>query len=247
MNGVLGMAQLLEMTNLDQQQTDFVKTIKESGDALLTIINDILDFSKIESGMLEIVEEMFVLEDTVSAVIKLMESIAIAKQITLKYAIAPDIPSIIIGDYSRLRQILLNLVGNAIKFTLQGQVKLTVNGEFKSTQQYELKFAIADTGIGLAKEQIAKLFQAFTQADSSINRKYGGTGLGLAISKRLIELMNGRIWVESRGNIGGNPPPDWQPDNSVNNLDGLNGNSGTTFHFLIAVSTDTAIAPSPIL
>ena len=230
MNGVLGMAQLLEMTNLDEEQIDFVQTMKASGDALLTIINDILDFSKIESGMLDLAEELFVLEDTVSAVIKLMESLAIAKQITLKYAIAPDVPSIIIGDYSRLRQILLNLVGNAIKFTAQGQVKLTVNGEFRSAQQYELKFAIADTGIGIEKEQITKLFQAFTQADSSINRKYGGTGLGLAISKRLIELMNGRIWVESRENIGGNPPPDWQPDNS-------DGNSGTTFHFLIAVRT----------
>jgi len=227
MNGVLGMAQLLEMTNLDEEQTDFVKTIKESGDALLTIINDILDFSKIESGMLEIMEEVFVLEDTMKGVIRLMGSLVIAKQITLKYAIAPDVPNTIVSDYSRLRQILLNLVGNAIKFTSEGQVMLTVNGEFKSqsTQQYELIFAIADTGIGIPKEQITKLFQAFTQADSSISRKYGGTGLGLAISKRLIELMGGTIWVESFGEIGGNPPPDWQPEVTT---------QGSTFYFTIS-------------
>ncbi len=230
MNGVLGMAQLLEMTSLDEEQTDFVKTIKESGDALLTIINDILDFSKIESGMLEIEEKVFVLEDTVIAVIKLMESIAIAKQIQLKYAIAPDVPITVIGDRARLRQILLNLVSNAIKFTPQGLVMMTINGEFKElTNNYELKFAIADTGIGIQKEQIDKLFRAFSQADSSISRKYGGTGLGLAISKRLVELMGGTIWVESLGNIGGNPPLDWQSDGQADD-------QGSIFHFAIAVS-----------
>jgi len=230
MNGVLGMSQLLGMTNLDEEQTDYVQTIKETGNALLTIINDILDFSKIESGMLEIEEKVFVLEDTINAVVKLMESLAIAKQIELKYAIAPNVPDTVIGDRFRLRQILLNLVGNAIKFTPHGLVMITINGGFKElTNKYELKFAIADTGIGLQKEQITKLFQAFTQADDSITRKYGGTGLGLAISKRLVELMGGTIWVESLGNIGGAPPLDWQSD-------GQSNDQGSIFHFAIGVS-----------
>ncbi len=230
MNGVLGMAQLLEMTNLNQEQTDFVQTIIECGDALLTIINDILDFSKIESGMVEIEEKVFVLEDTVIAVVKLMESLASAKQIDLKYAIAPDIPTTVIGDRARLRQILLNLVGNAIKFTAHGLVMITINGGFKAnTNKYELRFAIADTGIGIEKEQITKLFQAFTQADSSINRKYGGTGLGLAISKRLVELMGGTIWIESLGNIGGYPPTNWTSDGQADD-------QGSIFHFAIGVS-----------
>jgi PAS domain S-box-containing protein len=230
MNGVLGMAQLLEITNLDKEQRDFVQTIKESGKALLSIINDILDFSKIESGLLELEEKVFVLEDTVIAVIKLMENLAIAKQITLKYAIAPDVPDTVIGDHARLRQILLNLVGNAIKFTPHGLVMITINGEFKSiTNKYELKFAIADTGIGLQKDQIDKLFQAFTQADTSISRKYGGTGLGLAISKRLVELMGGTIWVESFGNIGGHPPANWTSSGQADD-------QGSIFHFVIGVS-----------
>ena len=240
MNGVLGMAQLLEMTTLDEEQTDFVQTIKGCGDSLLNIINDILDFSKIESGMLELEEKVFDLEDTVIAVVKLMESLAIAKQVELKYTIAPDVPTTVIGDRTRLRQILLNLIGNAIKFTKQGQVEMTVHGKFKpigidlstdlkSDRNYELNFAIADTGIGIKKEQIDKLFQAFTQADSSINRKYGGTGLGLAISKRLVELMGGTIWVESMGSMGGYPPSDWI---SVSQAD----DQGSVFYFAIAVS-----------
>jgi PAS domain S-box-containing protein len=240
MNGVLGMAQLLEMTTLDEEQTDFVQTIKGCGDSLLNIINDILDFSKIESGMLELEEKVFDLEDTVIAVVKLMESLAIAKQVELKYTIAPDVPTTVIGDRTRLRQILLNLIGNAIKFTKQGQVEMTVHGKFKpigtdlstdlkSDRNYELNFAISDTGIGIKKEQIDKLFQAFTQADSSINRKYGGTGLGLAISKRLVELMGGTIWVESMGSMGGYPPSDWI---SVSQAD----DQGSVFYFAIAVS-----------
>ncbi len=230
MNGVLGMSQLLGMTNLDEEQTDYVRTIKETGNGLLTIINDILDFSKIESGMLELEEEIFVLEDSILAVIKLMESIAIASQIELKYAIAPNVPDTVIGDQARLRQILLNLVGNAIKFTPQGLVQIVVNGEFKEiTNKYELKFAIADTGIGIEKEQINKLFQAFSQADTSITRKYGGTGLGLAICKRLVELMGGTIWIESLGNIGGDPPENWTSG-------GLAEDQGSIFHFAIAVS-----------
>ena len=227
MNGVLGMAQLLETTTLTEEQADFVQTIKDSGDALLTIINDILDFSKIESGMLALEVWDFKLEDVVSGVCTLLHSQAIAKQIDLQYAIAPEIP-IVIGDYNRLRQILLNLVGNAIKFTHHGQIAIAVNGQaLPKSNKYQLTFAITDTGIGIDRDRINKLFQPFTQADDSISRKYGGTGLGLAISKRLVELMDGNIWVESFGQTGGNPTAEWQP---------LLDTQGCTFHFAIAVS-----------
>ncbi|BBC24642.1 PAS domain-containing protein [Pseudanabaena sp. ABRG5-3] len=243
MNGVLGMAQLLETTTLDAEQYDFVKTIKESGDALLIVINDILDFSKIESGMLELENRDFVITEVISSICQLLYSQAQDKRIQLQYEIAPDIPQNLIGDSARLRQILLNLIGNGIKFTENGQVTVSVSGSPivqamnlglpQASNKYELKFAIADTGIGIKSEQIVKLFQPFTQADASINRKYGGTGLGLAISKRLIELMDGTIWVESFGQVGGNPPLDWQI--SVNT-------QGATFHFSIYVNTDNAIA-----
>ena len=248
MNGLLGMTQLLETTNLNEEQADFLQTIKESGNALMTVINDILDFSKIEAGMVRLEEKVFVLEDTIIAVFKLMENLAIAKQITLKYAIAPDIPATVIGDRARLRQILLNLIGNAIKFTEQGQVEITVHGKFKpvktsrssdrnSDHNYELKFAIADTGMGITAEQADKLFKPFVQADSSISRKFGGTGLGLSISKHLIELMNGTIWVESGGSIGGNYPSDWQLE--LNTI-------GSTFHFVISVSSSLEIKRSAL-
>ena len=248
MNGVLGMAQLLETTDLNEEQADFLQIIKESGNALMTVINDILDFSKIEAGMVRLEEKVFVLEDTIIAVFKLMENLAIAKQITLKYAIAPDIPTTVIGDRARLRQILLNLIGNAIKFTEQGEVEITVHGKFKPVKtsrssdhnldhNYELKFAIADTGMGITAEQADKLFKPFVQADSSISRKFGGTGLGLSISKHLIELMNGTIWVESGGSIGGNYPSDWQLE--LNTI-------GSTFHFVISVSSSLEIKRSAL-
>jgi PAS domain S-box-containing protein len=251
MNGVMGMTQLLETTALNEEQADFVKTIKDSSESLLTIINDILDFSKIESGMLSIEEWDFKLEDVVSGVTQLLNSQAIAKQIDLRYMISPDIP-IVIGDYARLRQILLNLVGNAIKFTQSGQVSISVIGkpldeeedekvtdsnnfmdeELGVRKKYQLKFAIADTGFGIKADHIDRLFQPFTQADASINRKYGGTGLGLAISKRLVELMNGTIWVESFGQVGGNPPADWKP---------LTDTQGSIFYFEIVVLTSQTI------
>ena len=251
MNGVMGMTQLLETTSLTEEQADFVKTIQDSSESLLTIINDILDFSKIESGMLEIETWDFKLEDVVSGVTQLLNSQAIAKQIDLRYMIAPDIP-IVIGDYARLRQILLNLVGNAIKFTQSGQVSISVSGkpldeevegkesvpaafldeELGVKKKYQLKFAISDTGFGIKGDHIDRLFQPFTQADASINRKYGGTGLGLAISKRLVELMNGTIWVESFGQVGGNPPADWKP---------LTDTQGSIFYFEIVVLTSQTI------
>ncbi|MBD2318519.1 PAS domain S-box protein [Phormidium tenue] len=233
MNGVLGMVQLLETTELDQEQVNFVKTIKDSGDSLLNIINDILDFSKIESGMLVIEEWEFNLEELISRVCQLLNSQAIAKQISLQYAIFPDVPTTVCSDRFRLRQILLNLIGNAIKFTQSGAVTVSItSSSTPSSNKNILKFAIADTGIGIQGDQIDQLFQPFTQADVSINRKYGGTGLGLAISKRLVELLGGTIWVESFGRIGGNPSLDWSSESSTEY-----STQGSIFHFTIAIST----------
>jgi PAS domain S-box-containing protein len=225
MNGVLVMAQLLATTELTEDQEDFVQTILESGDVLLAVINDILDFSKIESGMLKIEQREFVLVDVLSSVCNLMNGQAKDKKIELQYLIDPNVPLSVIGDSSRLRQILINLVGNAIKFTPHGKVSVSVIGKpLSDCDKYELKFAVTDTGIGIQGDRIRCLFQAFTQADNSISRKYGGTGLGLAISRKLIELMDGTIWVESFGGVGGKPPLNWQP-NLVT--------QGTTFYFVI--------------
>ena len=240
MNGVLGMAQLLETTELDEEQADFVKTIKDSGEALLVVINDILDFSRIESGQLAIASQSFNLSEVVSAVYRLLQPQGEDKQIKLKYEIAPDIPEIVIGDSIRLRQILLNLVGNAVKFTQYGEIFLSVTGQVlpefgkSESNRYQLSFTIADTGIGIKSDRINQLFQPFTQADGSISRKYGGTGLGLAISKRLVELMGGTIWVESFGQIGGNPPLGWESKFET---------QGSRFNFVITVSLTEAIAP----
>lgn len=245
MNGVLGMAQLLETTELTEEQKDFVKTIKDSGDALLVVINDILDFSKIESGQLSIEAHPFHLRDIVSAVFYLLQNQANDKQISLKYEIAPDIPDTVIGDSIRLRQILLNLVGNAVKFTQYGEILLSVSGQWLTKSddsildRYQLNFAIADTGIGIQSDRLDQLFQPFTQADASISRKYGGTGLGLAISKRLVELMGGTIWVESLGQIAGNPPLSWQPQLKTH---------GSIFSFMVEVSlTEVILQPQSLL
>lgn len=242
MNGVLGMTQLLEFTDLNEEQADFVQTIRESGDALLTIINDILDFSKIEAEMLKIEATEFALEDVVSAVCRLLDNQAIAKQIELKYAIASNVPNMLIGDRHRLRQILLNLVGNAIKFTEHGQVKVLVSSKadlaVRDNHKYLVRFTISDTGIGIPCDRIDKLFQSFTQVDASTSRKYGGTGLGLAICKSLVELMEGSIWVESYGHVAGNPPANWLTQTST---------KGSTFYVEILLTAATAIAPSPEL
>ena len=229
MNGVLVMAQLLATSELTIDQQELVQTIIDSGDILLTIINDILDFSKIESGMLEIEQREFILEDVINSVISLMHSQAENKHIHL-YSIHNHLPDSVIGDSSRLRQILINLVGNAIKFTTKGSISLTVNAiPLPDTPQYELKFVITDTGIGIQGDHLVNLFQAFTQADTSISRRYGGTGLGLAISRRLVELMGGTIWVESFGQVGGNPPSGWRLDCIT---------QGATFYFVIHVGSN---------
>ena len=197
MNGVIGMTSLLLDSPLDREQREYAETIRASGEALLTIINDILDFSKIESGRFELEQTDFALRDCIEGALDLLASRAAEKQVDLLYEVAETVPAHLTGDPTRLRQILVNLVSNAIKFTERGEVVLSVRTVALAGDTVELGFAVRDTGIGIAPEAIGRLFQSFSQADLSTTRRYGGTGLGLAISKRLAELMGGRIWVES--------------------------------------------------
>jgi PAS domain S-box-containing protein len=237
MNAVIGMTRLLLNTELTLQQQDLVETIRSSGDALLTIINDILDFSKIESGKLELEEQPLDLRACVEKVINFFAPKAAEQNLELTYIISPQVPGQIIGDLTRLHQILMNLLNNAMKFTHQGQVILSVDAKQLITKKdhnvYKVLFAIQDTGIGITPENMKRLFQPFAQGDASMNRKYGGTGLGLVISQRLSEMMGGTLWVESQGCVGGYPPSGWQSTNMLS--------SGSTFYFTITtqVSADS--------
>jgi PAS domain S-box-containing protein len=197
MNGVIGMTDLLALTELTPEQSDYVETIRISGETLLSVINDVLDFSKIESSKIELEEEPFELNVCIEEVFDLPVPRAQQKNLDLLYRVDPTIPPFIVGDRLRLRQILYNLVGNAIKFTEKGEIVISVGLNHQHDKSLELLFAVKDTGIGIPTNKLAKLFKPFSQADSSTTRKYGGTGLGLAISMRLVELMGGRIWAES--------------------------------------------------
>jgi signal transduction histidine kinase/HPt (histidine-containing phosphotransfer) domain-containing protein len=238
MNGVLGMTALLLDTDLTDEQRDYVEAARSSADALLTIINDILDFSKIESGLLELEHHPFELHTCIEEALDLLGPKAAEKRLDLAYLVDDSIPKILVSDVTRLRQILVNLIGNAVKFTHQGEVVIEVKaagrgrralppGQKEDTdflrhpEEWLLHFSVRDTGIGIPLDRQNRLFKSFQQVDASTTRHYGGTGLGLAICKRLSELLGGKIWVES------------------------DAGKGSTFHFTISVKASAATAPPP--
>ena len=211
LNAVIGLTGLLLDTPLNDEQRDFVETVLNSGDILLSLINDILDFSKIEAQKIELENQPFNVRDCIEESLDLVTSKASEKNLELAYSIDDGLPMSVIGDITRLRQIMVNLLSNAIKFTEKGEVVIGVEGQLHDNYSYMLHFSVRDTGIGIPADRRDRLFKSFTQVDSSTTRKFGGTGLGLAISKKLSELMGGTMWAESTGIPG----------------------EGSTFHFTI--------------
>jgi two-component system, sensor histidine kinase and response regulator len=202
MNGVIGMTELLLNTQLTAQQREYLNLVEHSADALLRLLNDILDFSKIEAGKLELESIPFQLRDALGDTLQALALRASEKGLELAYHIPPDVPDLLIGDPGRLRQIVVNLVGNAVKFTERGEVVVSVGTESHTEDEVQLHVAVRDTGIGIPPEKQRIIFEAFSQADSSMSRQFGGTGLGLAISMQLVALMGGRMWVESEPGRG---------------------------------------------
>jgi CheY-like chemotaxis protein len=219
LNGVIGMTELALGTDLSTEQRECLDMVKLSGDSLLTVINDILDFSKIEAGQLTIDVIPFDLGDCLATAVKLLATRAHMKGLELAFHIRPLVPTALVGDPGRLRQIVTNLIGNAIKFTERGEVVLTVDAETQTDRDARLRFSVSDTGIGVPPQQQEAIFKPFIQADGSTTRRYGGTGLGLAISKNLVSLMGGRIWLESEAG------------------------TGSTFHFTVSFD----LQPTPVL
>jgi PAS domain S-box-containing protein len=202
MNGILGMTEAVLDTPLDAEQRDYLTTVKASGEALLTVINDILDFSKIEAGMLQIEATEFDVRKSVEETVKVLALSARQKGLELACEFRGSVPETVRGDALRIRQILMNLVGNAVKFTSRGEVVVSVDASNTGASACELRFAVRDTGVGISLDKQSVIFAPFKQADGSTTRKYGGTGLGLTISKRLVEMMGGRIWFESEPHRG---------------------------------------------
>ena len=197
LNGVLGMADLIAATELDNEQNEYVSTIKRSGKSLLRIVNDILDYSKLESGFGQLLKEGFNVRDSIAETLDLLSVAIQNKELHVNVSIDPHIPEILIGDDGRLRQVLLNLLGNAVKFTEEGTISITVSLLSTDCNKIQLQFTVIDTGIGISPEKRNQLFLPFYRVDSEVTRQTEGTGLGLAICKRIIELMNGEITLES--------------------------------------------------
>ncbi len=202
MNAVIGLTELLLNTELNEEQRDFLTTIKESAYGLLALINDILDFSKIEAGKLDLVEEEFDIRTLIETTVEGFAHKADEKDLELAVFIDPDLPTNVIGDPGRLRQILTNLIGNALKFTHKGEIVVECKLVESTPDELNIQFSVRDTGIGIPQDKLDLIFKEFTQADGSTTRKYGGTGLGLSISKKLTQMMGGKIWVESEVNKG---------------------------------------------
>ncbi len=221
LNAVIGLTDLLLDTDLKPEQEECIETIRSSGDALLAVINDILDFSKIDSGKMELEHQPFDLRSSIEESLDLVAQKAKEKGLSLTYGMNDSAPNIIAGDPTRLRQILINLLSNAVKFTEQGNVEVSIASQARDDGKCILHFAVKDTGIGIPQDRMDKIFQSFSQADMSTTRKYGGTGLGLVISKRLVEILGGKIWVES---IVG---------------------KGSAFHFILPVDVYLGQLPKP--
>jgi len=221
MNGVIGMSELLLGTALNETQREYLEMLKLSADSLLELLNDILDFSKIEAGRMELDAHEFDLNEVVTEIAQAMGIRAFQKRLVMQHHISPEVPTRLIGDDGRLRQILVNLIGNAIKFTHQDGVTIEVTVESTTADLVTLHFKINDTGIGIAHDMQDSIFEAFTQAETSTSRRYGGTGLGLAICHDLVALMQGRIWVESQAG------------------------KGSTFHFTAAFGRTSGISIKP--
>lgn len=202
MNAIIGMTELLLDTDIDDSQREYLVMVQASGESLLSIINDILDFSKIEAGKLELDVSEFDLREGLGDTMKALALRAHAKELELAFRIDPNVPQKLVGDGGRLRQVIVNLVGNAVKFTQHGEVVVDVNAVERSDETVKLQVCVRDTGIGIPLEQQKRIFQEFEQADTSTTRRFGGTGLGLAISSRLIHIMGGDLWLESEPNVG---------------------------------------------
>jgi signal transduction histidine kinase/CheY-like chemotaxis protein len=202
LNGIMGMTELALETHLDAEQREYLETVKVSSDLLLTVINDILDFSKIEAGKIDLEAIDFNLRECLELTLKTLAIRADEKGLELLCEVGPEVPEVMRGDSNRLRQVVVNLVGNAIKFTEKGEIATKVQVESHHGPDYILRFTVADTGIGVPEEKRKSIFDPFNQADTSTTRKYGGTGLGLTISARLVEMMGGRLWVEGRDGGG---------------------------------------------
>ncbi len=202
LNAVIGMTSLLLDTDLSLEQQDYIETIRTSGNALLNVINDILDFSKIEAGKMELEEQPFDLHECIESALDLVARQAHEKNLELTYIVSEHAPPMVVGDVTRIHQVLVNLLSNAVKFTQEGEVIVTVTSHPQPNDTHDITFSVQDTGIGIPAERLERIFDAFSQADASTTRQFGGTGLGLTISKRLVEMMGGHIWVESQVGIG---------------------------------------------